>query len=197
MYWEKTVEYGFLLNLSRDGRIDQASPLSGCEESGAGDAIFGMDARLILIEFKRRKSDARSEPGKYLDFEKALEKLQGQDKHHLLVYGGDASPLCICQQTYFSGTAVSTKDFDQHCVSTDVFVPYLELLLAFRKQDGRSEGAMTWEAYGAVLGINLKGELVSACSLGTYLEKQGLDHTPIAMEQATPPPPSSQPWKPK
>ena len=52
MHWEKTVEYFFLWHCIRSNLVDFASPMSGKQERGAGDAIFGSYSKLLLIEFK-------------------------------------------------------------------------------------------------------------------------------------------------
>ena len=52
IWWEKTVEYKFIVDAHKERSLDFAAPLSGIQEM-AGDGVFSADAKLILVEFKR------------------------------------------------------------------------------------------------------------------------------------------------
>ena len=72
-WWEKTVEYFFILNCV--GNYMRVAPLDGKEER-AGDAIFSKSNNWVLIEFKKDKSSLVSEKGKFNDYSAAKQNFQ-------------------------------------------------------------------------------------------------------------------------
>lgn len=86
MWWEKTVEYHFIITAANAQKLDFAAPLSGVNEHTAGDGIFGSDEKLILIEFKRKADGIPTEKSLFKDYEGACKKLSGFH-HHVFVYG--------------------------------------------------------------------------------------------------------------
>lgn len=173
MYWEKTVEYQFLTCLVQGKKIDLAMPLSGKEEHGAADAIFGNKAKLILVEFKSHQGELDTERSLFFDYDLAKELLEVNDNHHLFVYGikrGDKVELDAL--TYFSRQQVKISDcMNESCSSKD-FKSYLCQLLALKFADGRStSGQVGINAYASVLGISPGGKVVKAVSLQDYTNK--------------------------
>ncbi|MDO8065625.1 hypothetical protein [Janthinobacterium sp. SUN206] len=65
IWWEKTVEYKFLLDFTRNISNADAYPLASVEEE-AGDAMFSVDgAQWALFEFKRDENSFKSELKKF------------------------------------------------------------------------------------------------------------------------------------
>lgn len=169
MHWEKTVEYFFLWHCIRSNLVDFASPMSGKQERGAGDAIFGSYSKLLLIEFKSDASCLDDEKEKFDDFGAAKRLLSPSDSHHLLVYGERrAHELGLEAQTYFSRQPAILEHRLPDGVRKDTFDRYLAQFLAFRKRDGRSGAKTSIPDYANVLGLNADGRIVQACTLGEY-----------------------------
>ena len=177
-WWEKTVEYYFVLNHLNTASI---APLDGKEEK-AGDAIFAEGSKLILIEFKRDKSALDSERSKFTNFEKAKLDLQNQDSHHLIIYGViKNNEFTLKAQTYFSSHDYTNME----CVlksgkEKEEFLKYLEAFLTHKKDDPSDGGGPN---YGLVAAVNNEGEIIQCKSLEEFLSlaepniEQGNDKT--------------------
>jgi hypothetical protein len=133
-WWEKTVEYIFVLSAVRDHKMFVA-PLDGIEEL-AGDAIFCSKNKWILIEFKKDKASISDEKLKFevLYFDKAKIALKDKDAHHFIVYGKAGllaqshqhSHIELCFQTYFSKTIkVTIGDMLQCGADLISFIDYV------------------------------------------------------------------------
>lgn len=171
MHWEKTVEYYFLTELASAGKIDFAAPLAGRQES-AGDGIFGKDQKLILVEFKSRESDIRSEEKKFERFEAARVALMGKDRHHFIVYGEQSKGvLALAARTYFGGTAIEIQAVVDHGRKAVSFNRYMETLLRLRRRDERGSEKITVPEYAVVFGLSLESKVVRAFSLSEYTEQ--------------------------
>lgn len=172
MYWEKTVEYLFLTSLVKEKKIDLATPLAGKEEHGGGDAIFGKNAKLILVEFKSNKNELDTECSLFIDYDLAKELLgsENKDNHHLIVYGvKSADTVELEAQTYFSRQSVAIKNCMERSCSSRDFKSYLCQLLALKYPDGRSSsGQIGVNAYASVMGVSVTGTIVKAVSLQDY-----------------------------
>lgn len=197
MYWEKTVEYLFLTSLVQEKKIDLATPLAGKEEHGAGDAIFGKDAKLILVEFKSDKSELDTECSLFIDYDLAKELLgsENRDKHHLFVYGVKSSNMVVLEaRTYFSRQPAMIKNcMDKSCSSRD-FKSYLCQLLALKHPDGRSSsGQIGVNAYASVMGVSASGSIVKAVSLQDYTNQVFPNFMPAPPVSPTSPAPGRGP----
>lgn len=167
-WWEKTVEYAFVTR----NVFDCATPLSGIPEK-AGDTIFSNGERFVLVEFKRDVSTLSSEIVKYKDYEAAKAALSGADGHHIFVYGDRAQKttegvrLQLAVRTYFS--AVPIVDLDMHAVGLPkrAFDAYIEALVKFKNDDGRSGGGDFMAAMSTVIGITRDRKTVTI-SLNEY-----------------------------
>ena len=141
IWWEKTVEYNFVIRTAIDKKINFAAPLSGVQEIG-GDGIFGIDAKLILVEFKRSQKELKTERDKFVCYEKAKDKLIGRDNHHFLVYGseGDNSNLNLHARHYFSLKEVeSALSILELGVNDEEFKSYLGDLIELKKEEKKNE----------------------------------------------------------
>lgn len=175
-YWEKTVEYAFVIDAAKNDRITLALPLSGTVERMAGDAIFGNEARLVLVEFKREKAQVDSELDIFTDYTGAKHALGMRDNHHFLVYPIDSkqagSTPSLIAETYFSRRRCANSfDCLARGVQPSVFKDYLKILFTFKVPDGRSSGGQGGTGvFAHVLGVSEDGRLVQATSLQDYLD---------------------------
>lgn len=171
-WWEKTVEYGFILKLSAAGRLDFAAPIAGRHERSSGDGIFGKDNKLVLVEFKRDKSEIAAEKTIFTDYYAAANQLNHYN-HHWIVYGGltDQKKLGLGNQKYFDPDARSTDitDIISKGITHSEFMDYLEQLQYYRVADGRAGGGhVSPESMLTVLGVSPSGKLVGSLSLEQY-----------------------------
>lgn len=109
-WWEKTVEYMFILNASKDFGIDLLSPLDGDVEA-IGDAISGKNNRYFIIEFKRRPGDFSAEYDKfalkkygYRIAKKVFSQYSISKSHYVIAgrLGKNAKSLSLCFMNYFN-----------------------------------------------------------------------------------------------
>ncbi len=169
IWWEKTVEYNFVILAAIDKKISFAAPLSGIQEIG-GDGIFGIDSKLILVEFKRSQKELKTEKDKFVCYEKAKDEMVGRDNHHFLVYGSEGynSNLNLHARHYFSleevGSALSILELG---VSDEEFKSYLGDLIELKKEDGRSDGTVGPESVASVVGVSPGS--VSSISVTEYV----------------------------
>lgn len=172
-YWEKTVEYMYVIGLVNSGKLKLAVPLAGKEERGAGDAVFWQEAKLILVEFKADKHEIHKDVKKIFDdFNGASLTLSGLDGHHLIVFAEqtqDGKNLCLASQTYFACKPVEVESTLSKGVDKQTFDHYLEQLLTFKRPDGRSSSGVVASDYDLVLGA-VSGEL-RAAPLGDYVKE--------------------------
>lgn len=169
IWWEKTVEYSFVIRSTIEKNLDFAAPLSGLQEIG-GDGIFGIDAKLILVEFKRSENELITEIDKFVCYEEAKREMSGRDGHHFLVYGSEGSngSLDLLARHYFSlketGSVLSVLD---HGLEDEEFKDYLGDLIALKKKDGRSDGSVGPESVASVVGVS--PDSVASISLTEYV----------------------------
>lgn len=142
-WWEKTVEYAFIMNAHERSLVNFAAPLSGVEEK-AGDLILAQGTNFILVEFKATENDFDSDDSKFTDYTIAKQALTGQDTHHYFVFGAEAESedearMQPMAQKYFSrGASIDAlKVFSAGWTKT-AFDDYLEKFLTHKKKDGRS-----------------------------------------------------------
>lgn len=174
-YWEKTVEYKFILLAAKDGQIDFIAPLAGVQERAAGDAIFGAEDRLFLVEFKVDADQLDTEVSLFKDYEAAEEALGREDGHHFLVYasnapvGGEPFPP-LTAQTYFSRETLASplRCFDRG-IDQDSFRDYAAALFEHKHADGRSSsGQISPNGLANVVGINPASKTVLTVTLYEY-----------------------------
>ncbi|TPW23421.1 hypothetical protein FH712_10010 [Marinobacter nauticus] len=171
IWWEKTVEYKFVIEAERHKGLNFAAPLSGVQER-AGDGVFSSDSKIILVEFKRGLADLKTEQDKFICFESAREEMRGKDTHHYLVYGSKAqeagSDLCLNAKHYFSRKSVdSAMSILDSGLDSEDFMAYLDGLIRLKKVDKRSTGTVGPESVASAVGVSASG--VSAVSLSEYV----------------------------
>lgn len=170
VWWEKTVEYAFVVAACDDGKCDFVSPLAGKHEKSGGDAVFAQALKFVLIEFKRSKLEIKTEESLFHNYNEAKSKLQNYEHHHFVFGVASASNpkrLELAAETYFGRTRHQSA---LACLDTglgkDDFHSYLKLLYDLKKPDRRGSGGhVSPGALSTVLGVSKDGKIVSAQSL--------------------------------
>lgn len=186
-WWEKTVEYNFVIRLASHGRLDFAAPIAGRHERSSGDGVFGKDNKLILVEFKKDYSEIESEKTIFTDYEAATAVLNSYD-HHWIVYGviTESGELDLWNQRYFEPEEyyLDTTDILNTGVEHTTFMDYLDKLQSFRIPDARGSGGsdqarhVSAESMLTVMGVSKTGKLIGSMSLEQY--RQELKPSPPA-----------------
>lgn len=163
LWWEKTVEYRFVLNASEEFGIDLLSPLSGYPEA-IGDTITRKDNAYFIIEFKRRPSDFKDEYDKYklgkagYDFAKYMLKGNENSNYHYVIagkLGRNGKSLDLYCMRYFDITKkVDSKDLFVSGMNYDQFIEYSQEL-TFYKLDSDSDGSSDGNTREIHMGANV------------------------------------------
>lgn len=181
VWWEKTVEYYFVL---KHLNLALISPLDGNHER-ASDAILKSNLGWILVEFKKNKASITAEEAKFSDWPKAKDQLFNHDEHHFLIYGEYSSSkvpgyfqLRGC--TYFSQRELRhIDDIWDYTVNLDDFQKYLKEFLKLKnkkdEEDG-SGGGVSIDDYAQVLGISNDGKTVICVSLKEFQQTLSQHH---------------------
>lgn len=206
-WWEKTVEYTFILQFQR--HLKFLSPLEDFYEKG-GDTIFNDSNRWILIEFKKDASSVNSEKSKFgadaktaaVRYKEALKALNEHDNHHVIIYGRigknsenfsamkNGAPLELVCHTYFSDKVrTNYPEMVNHGKNYQDFFNYLEQFTAFKydKKSGSSGRGLTAAVYEQVACIDADGNVAAMMSKDDFTK--GYNLTPSY--QPKPPEPGS------
>ena len=185
-WWEKTVEYRFVLTAAEHGSMF-AAPLDG-EEEKAGDTIFSLAKKWLLIEFKRDASCLDTEKKKFDDYEKACSTLKARDGHHFLVYGSPVAPgsneaFQLTYKTFFSNQLRgSFLEVVASGTSESAFRRYLSELLELKKTTKSSSGGRTLPANAVrslmVAGVTNDNRLVTCVSFDEFVLSLNKAQTP-------------------
>ncbi|WP_278497640.1 hypothetical protein [Pantoea vagans] len=179
-WFEKTVEYNFVLDSKDTCGLDFLSPLDGSAER-IGDLVAGSDAKHFIIEFKKELGGHESEIKKYIDDEigynaakHALKDMKGYENH--FVIGGSLTESNILQlhvKPYFSLgeenikprliSKVNNKPFPLgEGMSIEDLQAYTEILTQFRDStEGVKEGSAGGVRNVSVIAVSNKGNAVS------------------------------------
>ncbi|MBB5189607.1 hypothetical protein HNQ50_000317 [Silvimonas terrae] len=174
-WWEKTVEYAFILMLHRVAPENARSffaPLDGDEER-AGDLVGAFGKKWFLVEFKKDEDSLGSEAKKYTDYATAAATLRGSDSHHLLVYGymTEDNNFALSALTYFSRAVPfqKWKEFFNHGTDKAAFDNYLVKLTAFKnKNPPDSGGGFGMKQLQSVIGLDNDNNVVEVHTLEDY-----------------------------
>lgn len=171
-WWEKTVEYQFVMLVARAKKLF-LSPLDGVVER-AGDAILSAENRWILIEFKKDISSISDEKTKFIQYEQAKAALSSFDSHHHIIYGREskkaANRLQLCSQTYFSGVSSNLTGILKSGAEFEFFANYLKQFTEFKKRPGGGGGSgIDMSDYALVAGVNADNNIVECLSLAEFL----------------------------
>lgn len=143
MWWEKTVEYQFVLDTSKRRSGGLLTPFDGNHEQ-AGDAIFADTSnRWLLIEFKRDERQLDSEVIKFHDYRLAADELGADDAHHQLAFGllDSESKLTLAFCTYFSRQAIEGIESALNLGTTHAILKaYVARLIELKRGPGGGDG---------------------------------------------------------
>lgn len=177
-WWEKTVEYKFVMLVAQANKLFLA-PLDGGHER-AGDSVFSTNNLWVLIEFKKDAASIGAEREKFLDYEEARSSLVNRDGHHHIILGrlstNDRLKLDLRFQTYFSENESDLKSVLESGVPFSDFYNYVNDFIKFKKPDkrgSRSGGSM--DEFALVAGVNADNEIVACLSLSEFLREFGLE----------------------
>lgn len=170
LWWEKTVEWQFVLSLCQKKNV-QAAPLGGNPEAAESDARICFNGKFALVEFKREYGDCKglSEKQKYArhienpdnqdledSFQKALEELKNNETYpghtsHFFVYGAElsvpAQSLELKAASYWDHQTIETdsivETLNKSAVGQEEFKKYVGQLAKLRnyKESDESGGA--------------------------------------------------------
>lgn len=183
-WWEKTVEYKFIIKCAKKGVLKFA-PLDGNEER-AGDTIISQNNKWIIIEFKKDEDSIKTEKDKFINFDKAKEDLKNEDKHHFIVYGSinaeDNTKLDLNCITYFSENEQTTiKEMLNNSKDKVEFKSYLKKLISYKKSNkgtnSSGSGNLDVEDYALVAAVNTEGNIVECQSLNEFAINEKLNIT--------------------
>jgi hypothetical protein len=182
-WWEKTVEYYFVMQATKERKMVVA-PLDGDEER-AGDAICCLNNKWILIEFKKNKQRIVDEKRKFsgTNFSDAKAALMDKDSHHYIVYGNyQQSPYCrfgLCFQTYFSEKNVKTiNEMLRNGSDIDNFIHYINEYIHYKKPSpgpGSDPSGLSVD-FMLVAGINNNDCITVCMSLSDFLQINGAEN---------------------
>ncbi|WP_456090436.1 hypothetical protein [Neisseria sp.] len=149
VWWEKTVEYQFVINNHREFQF--VAPLDGNHEKQTSDTILGQDNKFILIEFKR---DGNSQTAEFNKFKKVtneknnaeiLEEIKSIKNHqcHFLVYAQldeEKNRLELFHKEYLSylgknGNSLTYDEMINKGISLKEFHEYLEKIGQLRVEN--------------------------------------------------------------
>ncbi|WP_155295363.1 hypothetical protein [Chromobacterium violaceum] len=181
VWWEKTVEYYFVLN-HLHGKV--ISPLDGFHE-GAGDAILqNQDNKWIIIEFKRNDKCRESEKKKFINWRKAVSELSSQSEHHFLIYGKyNSGKFGIGVENYFDPQKKLPSNILDAAICKEDFFKYLSTFLSFKKVkkkdeeaedsdgesgSGGSSGDVGYIDYSVIFGLDEDGGVITCLGLEDF-----------------------------
>jgi len=190
-WWEKTVEYNFIVKAELEYGLDLLSPLDGDVES-IGDAVFGKESHFFIIEFKKELSGFSSE------YKKFREKIDGynsakieisdkkQAQYHYVIGGKLDHTKSVLQleiARYFDAENILTEDkksiFSKGMNSAELS-EYTTLFTNFKNADDEKEDSEKSGSGGLnhsfVLAIDIKSKKATMIST-TYFKKHKLDKT--------------------
>lgn len=178
MWWEKTVEYLFVITYIN--RKVMMAPLDGNYEAG-GDLVARHDDGWVLIEFKRNEDAIDDEVQKFADpsedsFDKAKSSLSGSDGHHLLIFGekGSSEPLELKVLTYFQHQLVEPNDALSCGIGQDEFNNYLSEFLRFKLGETEEGSGGRSLDYSTVLAVNGDGGVSHCEGLASYCDRMNI-----------------------
>lgn len=161
LWWEKTVEYAFVLAAGDTG-IAFHAPLDGNHER-AGDNIFLAMDKYLLIEFKRSRAEIGSEKKKFDQLDAATTQnlsVLARDAH-FFVYGEESfaagttkASLGLVAHAYF-GKAFSEPALQilQRGRTRTEFEIYLTAFTEAKKGGGEGGGGLALDDFSMVVGI--------------------------------------------
>jgi len=176
IWWEKTVEYKFVLDHADTDSL--VTPLDGNHER-AGDVIFQNGTKCLLIEFKRDEGCISSELKKFASV-KAYNLAKGilakGNTHHFVIYGEISDrDFVISSKLYFHDEKFDSKKIITSGVDKEKFDKYLTTFLKYKKK--AKAKADSGAGFSQVLGVSANGKIVKCMTTADYSKTLGLDYT--------------------
>ncbi|MCQ4107585.1 hypothetical protein [Aeromonas sp. JL9] len=166
-WWEKTVEYSFVLDAAEKGIFNLFAPLDGDVES-IGDTVVCKDSTYFILEFKKSLSDLLGEYKKYVGGENGflsagieLKDMPAFQAHFLI--GGKldkaSKTLEIQVRKYFEPSIISggLAQVFKEGVTLNEMQDYTKKLTKFKVQGDvgdNSSGSSGGNVYQSVLAIS-------------------------------------------
>lgn len=157
IWWEKTVEYNFVLNSQKDYDLNLLTPLDGHVESIA-DAVVGKNNNFYIIEFKKTLEKFNSEYKKYKGNEEGFntakencKKLDGW-RHHFVIGGildKSQKKIKLDIKRYFdvnNSTPLDKKELFQNGMNKNQLSEYTSELTKFKKRDSESSSSSNFRS---------------------------------------------------
>ncbi|HEI6919045.1 TPA: hypothetical protein SK291_002173 [Yersinia enterocolitica] len=142
-WWEKHVEYTFVLNASRNCNLDFLSPLAGPAEA-ISDAIAGNDSKYFIIEFKRTLEHFKDEYKKFQkgkigteEASEALFKLK-LTSFHFIIAGelGNEGLELLCTKYFDTSSLLELNgDLFKKGMTKEQLLEYTEVFTKFKLGD--------------------------------------------------------------
>ncbi len=166
-WWEKTVEYSFVVQAANKNIFNLLLPLDGDVES-IGDAVLGKDSEFFVIEFKKDLSDLSGEYSKYLNGKSGFlaaseEMIKNPSSRAHFIIGGKFSErqpfLSLEARRYFdvNGTPVNDiTDLFHDGMNFEQLNKYTKQITLYKKTEkedekrGSSSGSFSFENVLAV-----------------------------------------------
>lgn len=174
-WWEKTVEYTFVLETAEKGVFDLFAPLDGDVET-IGDTVVCKDSTYFILEFKKSLSDLSGEYKKYaggqIGFFSAGEKLKNMLAYqaHFLIGGKlerTSGRLEIQVRNYFEPSIIEMdlKYIFKEGVSLIEMQNYTKKLTKLKSQDNddgenSSSGGNSYQSVLAISKLNKTATLI-------------------------------------
>lgn len=181
-WWEKTVEYEFVMIVAREKKQFLA-PLDGDHER-LSDLLLSSNNMWVLIEFKKDSTTIASEQKKFSRYDEAKATLSGSDSHHHIVFGqvSSSSPasLMLNARTYFSKVKSDVNEILKSGKSFPDFKQYVEKFIEFKKppKSNESSDGRAMEDFSLVAGVNADNDTVACLSLNEFRRLFELEHEP-------------------
>ncbi|ELA7338559.1 TPA: hypothetical protein ACN36B_004634 [Vibrio parahaemolyticus] len=188
-WWEKTVEYSFVLKAAKENIFNLFMPLDGDVET-IGDTVVCKDSMYFILEFKKSLSDLSGEYKKYaggkFGFAVAAEQLKDMSayKAHFLIGGkldSGKNYLEIEVRKYFE-SSILQNEFSQifeKGVTLKEMQEYTEKLTEFKVEgnasgdEGDSSGG---KVYQSVLAISKSQKTATLIPLSYF---KGFQMAPV------------------
>ncbi|AIR03525.1 hypothetical protein JT31_02500 [Cedecea neteri] len=178
-WWEKHVEYTFILRAFRDCALNLVSPLAGPTES-ISDAVVGKDSKYFIIEFKKTLDHFKDEYKKFLLGKQGLDNAakaflnDPRAKFHFIIGGelNNGKLLTLRCARYFeveTSLELSSGLFETG-MTKDELVKYAEDFTAFKIDDeGGSNGTGYFQRHVLAVG---DGNTCSVIPLSFYYKPE-------------------------
>jgi hypothetical protein len=196
-WWEKTVEYNFVIRVQNEEVANFLAPLDGNVEQ-IGDAVIGKDSKFFIVEFKKTLSIEDSEYKKYNNGKDGYNRAKvacmkiNKGLHHLII-GGKLSNLKKTLELeirhYFDEKEIPSNSIKKsltHGVGQDILDQYILALINERSKEEHRLGDDEDEGGGdggggvtlaSIIGLSANG-CVSTIDLEYYRLKRKLKPEP-------------------